>query len=89
MSHPVDSKSDGDAQKVEAVEAPRRFSQVENAYNLDRKASVADYKAAAIEAENEEHNMGVLQAVRANPKASLWAFVMSFTIVSWLSPFST
>jgi len=81
MSHFVDSKSDGDAQKLETVEAPRTFSQVEDVFNLDRKASVADYKAAAIEAENGEHNMGVLQAVRAYPMASFWAFVMSFTII--------
>ena len=46
------------------------------------KAGVADYKADAIEAENAEHNMTVLQAVRAYPMASFWAFVMSCTIVS-------
>lgn len=46
------------------------------------KADVADYKNDAIEAENEEHNMTVLQAVRAYPMASFWAFVMSCTIVS-------
>lgn len=58
------------------------FVEVDHAYNLDQKAHVADYKADAIEAENAEHNMGVLQAVRAYPMASFWAFVMSFTIVS-------
>ena len=46
------------------------------------KADIVDYKAAAIEAENEEHNMTVLQAVKAYPMASFWAFVMSFCIVS-------
>lgn len=46
------------------------------------KAGTAEYKAAAIEAENEEHNMTVMQAVRQYPMASFWAFVMSFTIVS-------
>lgn len=51
-------------------------------YRLDEKAKVADYKADAIEAENAEHNMTVLEAVRAYPMASFWAFVMSFTIVS-------
>ena len=77
MSTFVDSKSDGNAhaQEVEAI-------QVEHAYNLDEKARVADYKADAVEAENSEHNMGVLEAVRAYPMASFWAFVMSFTIVS-------
>lgn len=52
-------------------------------YKLDENAKVADYKADAIEAENAEHNMTVLEAVRAYPMASFWAFVMSFTIVSF------
>lgn len=46
------------------------------------KAEVADYKADAIVAENSEHNMTVLQAVKAYPMATFWAFVMSCTIVS-------
>jgi len=52
------------------------------AYDLDKEAKFADYKADAVEAENEEHNMGVLDAVKAYPMASFWAFVMSATIVS-------
>lgn len=52
--------------------------------DLDLKAHLTDYKADAIEAENAEHNMGVLEAVRAYPMASFWAFVFSFTIVSCL-----
>ncbi|KAI8632201.1 alpha-glucosides permease MPH2/3 [Xylariaceae sp. FL1651] len=59
----------------------RRVSQHEHAYDLDEKAQMADYKADAVEAENAEHNMGVLEAVRAYPMATFWAFVMSFTIV--------
>ena len=50
------------------------------------KAEVADYKADAIEAENTEHTMTVLEAVKAYPMASFWAFVMSCTIVSGLFP---
>lgn len=50
------------------------------------KTGVADYKADAIEAENSEHAMTVLQAVRAYPMASFWAFVMSCTIVSDIAP---
>lgn len=38
-------------------------------------------RAEAIEAENVEHQMTVLQAVRAYPMASFWAFVFSCTIV--------
>ena len=45
------------------------------------KADIADYKADAILAENAEHDMTVLQAVKAYPMASFWAFVMSCTIV--------
>lgn len=48
------------------------------------KAHVADFKAGAIEAENIEHSMTVMQAVKAYPMASFWAFVMSFCIVSYL-----
>jgi SP family general alpha glucoside:H+ symporter-like MFS transporter len=49
-------------------------------YDADEKV---DYdRAGAIEAEQAEHNMTVLQAVKAYPAASWWAFVMSCTIVS-------
>ena len=54
--------------------------------DYDEKAGIADFKADAIEAENAEHNMTVLQAVRAYPMASLWAFVMSCCIVRCLFP---
>jgi SP family general alpha glucoside:H+ symporter-like MFS transporter len=36
-----------------------------------------------MEAELAEHSMTVMQAVRAYPMACFWAFVMSFTIVSF------
>lgn len=82
MSDPVDSKpSSGDAPtKVDVVDE-KALAQVDHVANLDEKAHVADYKADAIEAENAEHQMGVLDAVKAYPMASFWAFVMSFTIV--------
>lgn len=42
-----------------------------------------DYdRAGAIDAEVLEHSMTVIQAVKAYPAASWWAFVMSCTIVS-------
>lgn len=47
-----------------------------------QQVKVSDFKADAIEAENAEHNMTVMQAVRAYPMASFWAFVMSAMIVS-------
>jgi SP family general alpha glucoside:H+ symporter-like MFS transporter len=84
MNDPVDSKAYGDTPEVEATGG---ISHVENVYDLDEKAKIADYKADAIEAENAEHKMGVLEAVREYPMASFWAFIMSMTIVSCLYPF--
>lgn len=46
------------------------------------KADLYDYKADAVQAENAEHDMTVLQAVKAYPMATFWAFVMACTIVS-------
>lgn len=95
MSDPVEPKMTESKAHDGALEAEREV-QVENAYDnnldenadhkLDEKAKIADYKADAIEAENAEHNMTVLQAVQAYPMATFWAFVMSFTIVSCLLP---
>jgi SP family general alpha glucoside:H+ symporter-like MFS transporter len=59
------------------------ISQLEDAH-MDEKATAAMNKAGAVEAENAEHNMGVLQSVQAYPMAALWAFVMSCTIVRYL-----
>ncbi|KAH7018321.1 general substrate transporter [Microdochium trichocladiopsis] len=47
----------------------------------DEKAKVADYKNDAIDAENVELKMGVIEAVKAYPMAALWAFIMSCTII--------
>ena len=49
-------------------------------YDVDEKG---DYnRTGAIDAERIEHDMTVLQALKAYPAASWWAFVMSCTIVS-------
>lgn len=79
MSDAVNSEPHGGAHDIKAEEAA--YSQVDHAKDLDEKAAFAEYKAGAIEAENAEHNMTVLEAVRAYPMASFWAFIMSFTIV--------
>ena len=76
MGNPDELNAYGGAPHVENA-----ISQVEDASNLDEKAQIAQYKAAAVDAENAEHNMGVLEAVQAYPMAALWAFVMSCTIV--------
>jgi len=80
MSDPIESKSYEAGGEVEKV-----TSHIDHAYDLDENAKISDYKADAIEAENAEHNMGVLEAVRAYPMASFWAFIMSFTIVRCFS----
>ena len=70
-------------------EKPSSVSEIEAQHpKVDRVQDVVekvDYnRAGAIEAENTEHRMTVLEAVRAYPAASWWAFVMSATIVSFL-----
>lgn len=62
--------------------------EIEHQAVFAEKTDAADYKADAIEAENVEHNMTVIEAVKAYPMASLWAFVISCTIVSRLLPLS-
>lgn len=62
------------------IEQQKRES-VEHVYDVNEKADLYN-RAGAIDAENLEHNMGVLEAVRAYPAASWWAVVMSCTIVS-------
>ena len=76
MSYPDDSKSDGGVAEVEAQPA----STGGPVYDVHEKV---DYnRTGAIDAENIEHNMSVLEAVKAYPAASWWALVMSSTIVS-------
>jgi hypothetical protein len=57
--------------------------EIEHDAVYSEKTAAAENKAGAIEAENAEHNMTVLEAVKAYPMASFWAFVMSCTIVSF------
>ncbi|KAK1761928.1 MFS sp general alpha glucoside:H+ symporter [Phialemonium atrogriseum] len=77
MANPVDSKSTGgDLAEIEAHHAD-----VDRSADLDEKAKPAAYKADAIEAENAEHDMGVLEAVKLYPMATFWAFIMSSTII--------
>lgn len=66
MSDPVSSSD---------IEAKGHNTQVENVLEPDEKAAAANMKADAIEAENAEHALGVVDAVKAYPMATLWAFV--------------
>ncbi|KIV78303.1 hypothetical protein PV11_10032 [Exophiala sideris] len=61
--------------EIEAQQPP----QVEHVHDGGEKVDFN--RAGAIDAENAEHNMTVLQAVKAYPAASWWAFVMSATII--------
>jgi SP family general alpha glucoside:H+ symporter-like MFS transporter len=76
MADHIDQKSAANDVHVE-----KAIEHVDDSHNLDEKAQAAEYKMAAIEAENVEHDMGVLDAVKAYPMAATWAFVMSCTIV--------
>jgi MFS transporter, SP family, general alpha glucoside:H+ symporter len=78
MSNVVSDKPTG----VSEVEAQQTKS--DPVYDAVEKV---DYnRVGAIDAENAEHNMGVIDAVKAYPAAAWWAFVMSCTIVSSTSP---
>ncbi|PTB35760.1 hypothetical protein M441DRAFT_152692 [Trichoderma asperellum CBS 433.97] len=50
---------------------------VPNSEVLGNKDLISD----AIDGENQEHEMGVWEAVKTHPWACLWAFIMCFTIV--------
>jgi SP family general alpha glucoside:H+ symporter-like MFS transporter len=67
------------------IQNEKGISRVEDSSALDEKALAQQNKNAAIDAENAEHNMGVMDAIKAYPMAAFWAFVMSCTIVSLLS----
>jgi len=65
--------------------APHNYGEKNTVEHVgDVKTDEANFRADAMEAENAEHNMTVLQAVKAYPMACLWAFIMSSTIVSQL-----
>jgi len=74
MGNSTDVKSYNDTPHIE-------MSQVEDSAALDEKAKISQFKLAAIEAENAEHNMGVWEATKQYPMAAMWAFIMSCTII--------
>lgn len=66
--------------QTSASEVEAHAATSEHVYNTAEKT---DYdREGAIDAEVLEHSMTVLEAVKAYPAASWWAFVMSCTIVS-------
>jgi len=68
------------------METKGHQAQVEHVYDADDKTRHADMKADAIEAENAEHRLGVIAAVKGYPMAATWAFIISCTIVSRMLP---
>jgi SP family general alpha glucoside:H+ symporter-like MFS transporter len=64
MSDPIQSPD---------LEGKGHNTQVENVIEPDEKAAAANMKADAIEAENAEHALGVIDAVKAYPMATMWA----------------
>ena len=75
MSNVIDEKPTT-ASEIEA----QPTSKGEHVYDVGEKVSYD--RTGAVDAEKIEHEMTVLQAVKAYPAASWWAFVMSCTIVS-------
>ncbi|WVW86046.1 hypothetical protein I302_108084 [Kwoniella bestiolae CBS 10118] len=65
------------AQGAEANEK----GQIEHVNDVDVVKADANFKADAMQAEKMEHQMTVMEAVRAYPMACFWAFIMSFTII--------
>jgi SP family general alpha glucoside:H+ symporter-like MFS transporter len=64
------------------ISSAREFDAQRHGTSHDTGEKAGYDKSGATDAENIEHDMTVMQAVKAYPAASWWAFVMSSTIVS-------
>lgn len=71
-----DSKREVDHEDFVPVEV----LQEKNAFNSE---VLVDHNLMndAYQGENREHEMGVLESLKAHPMACLWAFIFCFTIV--------
>ncbi|KAF5661200.1 mfs sp general alpha glucoside:h+ symporter [Fusarium heterosporum] len=72
--------SNNEDTKAGISEAKADEAHIDHAYDVESKKEMNDMQGA-IDAENQEHNMTVLEAVRAYPAASFWAVNMSCTII--------
>lgn len=74
-------RANDEIQAAPYVDTNNYNSEKNQVEHVDLKTE-ANFRADAIEAENAEHAMTVMQAAKAYPMACFWAFIMSFTIVS-------
>ena len=62
--------------------------EIEEKYAVEHIDKQNNFKEDAVEAENREQAMTIIQAVKAYPAACAWAFTMSSTIVSIIDDMS-
>lgn len=78
---------------VEGHDAGRVDEKQAGAHHVDAPNSKVlgdtDFMNDAFDGENEEHELGMWEAVKSHPKACFWAFIMCFTIVSPATPTKT
>ena len=65
------------------IQQHQQDAKSDHAYDVNEKDGYS--RAGAIEAEQYENKLGVIETVKAYPAATWWAFVMSSTIVSGLN----
>lgn len=72
-------------EKLETVEIPKEGIGHVDAHHSQVLAD-RNLMNDAFDGENLEHSMSMWAAVKTHPWACLWAFTMSFTIVSFVEP---
>jgi hypothetical protein len=74
-----DSKTEA---QIESGTVPPAYQTGGDGQAIHSEKGISAERAGAIQAEEDEFKMGVVQAVKEYPMAALWAFIMSCTIVS-------
>ncbi|WWC88929.1 uncharacterized protein L201_003844 [Kwoniella dendrophila CBS 6074] len=80
MSQTINYQAQSPTHEIESKPFDEK-NQVEHVNDVSAAKELSNFKMDAMEAEKAEHNMTVLEAVKAYPWACFWAFVMSFTII--------
>lgn len=73
-----DSKTEA---QIESGTVPPAYQTGGDGQAIHSEKGVSAERAGAIQAEEDEFKMGVVQAVKEYPMAALWAFIMSCTII--------